>query len=132
MVQPCSRLWFRQAARGIGRRGHIRPYGDRTHVTSAGAATGSETKSAYRTEREGPDRSRAAPTRRVGLAAAALVALIACSPQAPAQNAPSESVDPRAQSGLHEIPLTIRSKSGVHHFTVEIAATPDQQEPGLM
>jgi uncharacterized protein len=30
------------------------------------------------------------------------------------------------------VPLTIRSKSGVHRFTVEIAATPDQQERGLM
>jgi uncharacterized membrane protein (UPF0127 family) len=58
--------------------------------------------------------------------------LIACSPQAPAQNAPAESVDPGAQTGLREVPLTIRSKSGVHRFTVEIAATPDQQERGLM
>jgi uncharacterized membrane protein (UPF0127 family) len=30
------------------------------------------------------------------------------------------------------VPLTIRSKTGVHHFTVEVAATPDQQERGLM
>jgi hypothetical protein len=30
------------------------------------------------------------------------------------------------------VPLTIRSKNGVHHFTVEVAATPDQQERGLM
>ena len=30
------------------------------------------------------------------------------------------------------MPLTIRSKNGVHHFTVEVAATPDQQERGLM
>jgi uncharacterized membrane protein (UPF0127 family) len=58
--------------------------------------------------------------------------LIACSPQAPAQNAPAETADPRAQTGLREVPLTIRSKTGVHHFTVEIAATPDQQERGLM
>jgi uncharacterized membrane protein (UPF0127 family) len=60
------------------------------------------------------------------------VALLACSPQAPAQNAPSETVDPRAQAGLREVPLTIRSKNGVHHFTVEVAATPEQQEKGLM
>ena len=63
---------------------------------------------------------------------AALVALIACSPQTAAQNAPSQSVDARAQTGLREVPLTIRSKNGVHHFTVEVAATPDQQERGLM
>ncbi len=30
------------------------------------------------------------------------------------------------------MPLTIHSKTGVHHFTVDIAATPDQQERGLM
>jgi hypothetical protein len=30
------------------------------------------------------------------------------------------------------VPLTIRSKSGVHHFTVEVAASPEQQERGLM
>lgn len=31
-----------------------------------------------------------------------------------------------------QVPLTIRSASGVHRFTVEIAATPAQQEAGLM
>src|SRR5206468_12336636 len=66
------------------------------------------------------------------LAATALIALIACSPQAPAQNAPAESVDSRAQTGLNQVPLTIRSKNGIHHFTVEVAATPEQQERGLM
>ena len=30
------------------------------------------------------------------------------------------------------MPLTIRSKSAVHRFTVEVAATPEQQERGLM
>jgi hypothetical protein len=30
------------------------------------------------------------------------------------------------------VPLTIRSKNGVHRFTVEVAATPQQQETGLM
>jgi hypothetical protein len=30
------------------------------------------------------------------------------------------------------VPLTIRSKNGVHHFTVEVAATAEQQERGLM
>jgi uncharacterized membrane protein (UPF0127 family) len=30
------------------------------------------------------------------------------------------------------VPLSIRSKKGAHHFTVEIAGTPDQQEKGLM
>jgi hypothetical protein len=55
--------------------------------------------------------------------------LVACSPQAPAQNPP---VDKRAQTGLQQIPLTIRSGTTLHHFRVEVAATPDQQERGLM
>jgi uncharacterized membrane protein (UPF0127 family) len=55
--------------------------------------------------------------------------LVACSPQAPAQNPPA---DKRAQTGLQQIPLTIRSGTTLHHFTVEVAATPDQQERGLM
>jgi hypothetical protein len=38
----------------------------------------------------------------------------------------------RAQTGLSEVPLTINSKNGVHRFTVEVAATPEQQERGLM
>jgi uncharacterized protein len=57
--------------------------------------------------------------------------LVACSPQAqaPAQNV---SADERAQTGLAEVPLTIRSANGEHRFTVEVAATPQQQERGLM
>jgi uncharacterized membrane protein (UPF0127 family) len=30
------------------------------------------------------------------------------------------------------VPLTISSKTGIHHFTVDVAATPEQQEAGLM
>ena len=30
------------------------------------------------------------------------------------------------------MPLIIRTKSATHHFTVEVAATPEQQERGLM
>ena len=64
---------------------------------------------------------------------AAVVA--ACSPQA----APGEAQATQAnvpvglpQTGLREVPLTITSANGVHSFTVDIAATPDQQETGLM
>jgi uncharacterized protein len=89
-------------------------------------------RGADRAERQGPDRGRAARSRRVVLAAGALAALIACSPEAPAQNAPAEAADARAQTGLREVPLTIRSKTGVHRFTVEVAATAEQQERGLM
>jgi hypothetical protein len=55
--------------------------------------------------------------------------LIACSPQAPAQNVPA---DQGAQTGLQQVPLTIHSANGDHRFTVEVAATPEQQERGLM
>jgi len=61
-----------------------------------------------------------------------VVGLLACSPQAPAQNVPAETAEPGAQTGLREVPLTIHSKTGVHKFTVEVAATLDQQERGLM
>jgi uncharacterized membrane protein (UPF0127 family) len=30
------------------------------------------------------------------------------------------------------VPLTIRSATGIHHFNVQVAATPDEQERGLM
>lgn len=30
------------------------------------------------------------------------------------------------------MPLTIKSANGIHHFTVDVAATPEQQEHGLM
>ena len=42
---------------------------------------------------------------------------------------PSEE---RAQTGLRQVPLTIRSANGDHRFSVEVAATPEQQERGLM
>jgi uncharacterized membrane protein (UPF0127 family) len=56
-------------------------------------------------------------------------ALAACGTGTPAQSAPAES---GAQSGLREVPLTVRSATGAHRFTVEVAATPEQQEIGLM
>jgi len=55
--------------------------------------------------------------------------LVACSPEAPAQNL---SAVQAPQKGLQVVPLTIRSRSGVHRFTVEVAGTPEQQERGLM
>jgi uncharacterized protein len=75
---------------------------------------------------------------------AVFAALVACSPQAPAQNATTEvapaenvAVAPVAaenapQTGLLQVPLTIRSANGEHRFTVAVAATPAQQERGLM
>ena len=54
---------------------------------------------------------------------------IACSPQAPAANVPA---DEGAQTGLRQVPLTVHSATGDHRFTVEVAASPQQQERGLM
>jgi len=54
---------------------------------------------------------------------------VACSPQAPAQNA---TVEERPQLGLEQVPLTIHSANGVHRFRVQVAATGEQQEKGLM
>lgn len=82
--------------------------------------------------------------RRAGLAAATLTLLIACGRAAPAaqnptdqptaQNAPAATADtdPQPQTGLRQVPLTIRSKNGVHHFAVDVAATDAEQEKGLM
>jgi uncharacterized protein len=36
------------------------------------------------------------------------------------------------QTGLREVPLTIHSRTATHRFTVAVAATPEQQERGLM
>jgi uncharacterized membrane protein (UPF0127 family) len=66
--------------------------------------------------------------------------LVACSPQAQssAQNlANDEQVakpasEFEAQTGLSEIPLTITSNGKPQRFTVEVAASPEQQERGLM
>ena len=54
---------------------------------------------------------------------------MACSPQAPAQNAPAEE---SPQLGLRVVPLTIHSANGEHRFTVQVAASFDEQEKGLM
>ena len=63
--------------------------------------------------------------------ALALAAFAACSPQAPAQNAPRRA-KARRRPGFAQVPLTIHSANGEHRFTVEVAATPEEQEQGLM
>lgn len=55
--------------------------------------------------------------------------LVACSPQAPAQNAPAEE---SPQLGLRRVALTIGSARGELRFDVQVAATLDEQEKGLM
>ena len=69
--------------------------------------------------------------RRPALAIAA--ALAACSPQsAPSAPAPQATELGVPQSGLETVPLTIRSATGVHRFTVEVARTAEQQAHGMM
>src|SRR5437764_3472482 len=129
MVQPSSWIRLRQAAGGTGWGGCLRPHGDGAHRASSRAPAGAEAGCEDRSEREGPDRRRAAGIRTAGLAAAFL-AFAACSPQAPAQNASAEQGSP--QTGLQQVPLTIRSATGEHRFTVQVAATAEEQEQGLM
>jgi uncharacterized membrane protein (UPF0127 family) len=38
----------------------------------------------------------------------------------------------QSPQGLEQVPLTIRSGAKTHRFTVEVAATPEQQQRGLM
>ena len=58
-----------------------------------------------------------------------MIAAAACSAQTPT---PAPSADETAQSGLQQVPLTIRAASGAHPFTVEVARTPEEQATGLM
>ena len=55
----------------------------------------------------------------------------AATPEA-AADLPAETSAGQPQTGLSQVPLTITSANGVHHFTVDVAATPAQQETGLM
>ncbi|HEX8578094.1 MAG TPA: DUF192 domain-containing protein [Allosphingosinicella sp.] len=77
------------------------------------------------------------------LAAAALLALAGCQSDPVETNAPAPDAAPAAAtgggsgevsaiSGLPLVPLEIRSKGKTHRFTVEVAATEDEQAYGLM
>src|SRR5437763_806012 len=130
MVQSRARLWLRQAARRLGRRGRVRAHGDGAQRPSRRPATRANARGADRAERQGTDRGRASPLQRIPrLAFVAAAVLVACSPQAPAQ---SLSAVQAPQRGLKVVQLTIHSRSGVHRFTVDVAKTPEQQERGLM
>ena len=51
-----------------------------------------------------------------------------CAPRNPAEAPVAE----RSAAGLEQVPLTIRSASGIHRFTVEVARSPQEQANGLM
>lgn len=71
---------------------------------------------------------------------APLALAVACSPQPAAEAAPAktastpaaESSKRHAESGLAVIPLSVTTASGTHRFRVEVAATPAQQQKGMM
>jgi uncharacterized membrane protein (UPF0127 family) len=63
-----------------------------------------------------------------GIFVAIAIAVAACSPTV----APADAPAGQAQTGLRQMLLTIASANGVHRFTVDVAATPEQQETGLM
>ncbi|MBX9884529.1 MAG: DUF192 domain-containing protein [Novosphingobium sp.] len=71
---------------------------------------------------------------------ALLIAAVGCSPlaagstsaQATATTAPQAQLAVHPVSGLTVVPLTVTSAGGPHVFKVEVAATPGEQERGLM
>lgn len=65
------------------------------------------------------------------LLAALAVALCGCTAQ-PAESSPKSVAARKSPAGLALVPLEIRSGNRSHRFTVELAATPSQQERGLM
>ena len=54
---------------------------------------------------------------------------VACSPPSPAGEPVAH---PPANQSLPEIPLVIRSGEKAHRFTVEVAASPSEQQTGMM
>ncbi len=63
----------------------------------------------------------------------AAAALAACSAQvAPGAPAPEATALGVAQTGLEVVQLTITSANAIHRFKVEVAATPEQQQHGMM
>lgn len=68
------------------------------------------------------------------IAGACVAALLGCTAQ-PAASLPAQQAQQaqaRSPAGLAIVPLEIRSGKRVHRFKVEVAATPEQQERGLM
>jgi uncharacterized protein len=71
---------------------------------------------------------------------ALLIAAVGCSPlaagstsaQGAATTAPAEQLSVHPVSGLTVVPLTVTTASGPLVFKVEVAATPGEQERGLM
>lgn len=69
--------------------------------------------------------------RRWVVACAFVAVLLGCTAQ-PAASLISPVTEAQSAAGLALVPVEIRSGKRIHRFTVELAATPDQQERGLM
>ncbi len=70
-----------------------------------------------------------------GLFAPIAIGLAACSTQAASDTAPANVVQEQAVhpvSGLEIIPLTVTTDAGSHDFRVEVAASAQEQQRGLM
>ena len=71
------------------------------------------------------------------LASCLVATLAACSPQpaaeaSPSANAAAEAPARHRVSGLAVVPLTVTTASGTHRLSVEVAASPAEQQKGLM
>lgn len=60
------------------------------------------------------------------------LALAACSARGPQANDSAVDANAAAPAAATRLPLLVRSAKGQHRFAVEVAATPEQQEKGLM
>lgn len=58
--------------------------------------------------------------------------LCLAAPLAGCASAAAPQEEALAPSGLTQVPLTIRSATGEHRFTVEVAGTPAEQSKGMM
>ncbi len=70
--------------------------------------------------------------RALALAGAALLLLTAPGMSTAAMAATASTGGGVPQTGLKTVPLTIQTATGKHRFTVEVAATPEQQQIGMM
>lgn len=57
---------------------------------------------------------------------------VACSPQPAAEAATEATPQRNPTSGLEIVPLSITTAKGTHRFRAEVAATPAQQQKGMM
>ena len=137
--EPVEVKWFNRV-RGygflkrpdeVGRRGRVRAHGNGAPGAARRASAGTALQARIAPSGKGLTavELRDAATRRTSRR------VPRCSSRAARRRrrrTPAMSDAKQAPDGLREMPLTIRSGNGEHRFTVEVAATPEQQERGLM